>query len=675
MNRHVRLLGLAFATAWLVPGGAARAAIERIEVMSRADVADGAAYGLAGGFEKLAGRIYFSVDPELPANRVVRDLDRAARNGAGRVEFSSDFYLIKPKDIAHGNGTLLFEVSNRGNKGILPMLDFAARSRDPVSADALGDGFLLRNGFSLLWVGWQFDVPEGPDMLRVYAPTAGSDAAPVRGRARSDFVVRRRTDTQSLGDRGHRAYPAESLDSAEDLMTVRDSPDGERRTVPRADWQFARLENGRVVPDPTRVTLRGGFEPNKIYEVVYASTNPPIAGTGLAAIRDAVSGLVHDGAAELGLPRGSLERSIAFGISQSGRLLRTFLYDGFNADERGRRVFDGVMAHIAGGARGSFNHRFAQPSRASWSYFYPNAIFPFTDAPETDPATGRTDGLLEALEATARPRIFYTNSSNEYWRGTAALTHMSPDARRDVVPPDNVRIYLFAGTQHVPSAFPPTRAEGQQRGNPNDYSWFLRALVLAMQRWIADDAAPPPSSVPTLAAGTLVERRALRFPDLPGVAVPGTPRGAQRLDFGPEFAARGIIDNEPPQTGAPFPVRLPQVDADGNETSGLRSPELAVPLATYTGWNLYARGHGPETELVSLQGSFIPFPATAAQRRANGDPRRSVEERYSSRAQYLGLVATAATELIDAGYVLEADLRGILDAAGTRFDEATRASE
>jgi hypothetical protein len=463
-------------------------------------------------------------------------------------------------------------------------------------------------------------------------------------------------------------YPAADPDSAAHTLTVRDTPTGERRTIPRGDWQFARVDgSGSVVPDPTSVYMASGFEPKRIYEVVYRAADPPLAGLGLAAIRDAVTRLKHDGAPELGLDPGAYDRALAFGISQSGRLLRQFLYDGFNRDERDRAVFDGVWAHIAGGARGCFNVRFAQPSRSSSSYLYPNEIFPFSDDVQTDAVTGLKAGLLERNHAEFSPLVFYTNSSNEYWRGSAALTHVTPDGVRDFAPPGRTRSYFFAGTQHGPAAFPPSAGAGRLAGNPNAYSWFMRALLLRLDAWVANGVAPPPSVYPTLAERTLVERSELAFPAIPGVAVPVAPRGPVRLDFGSAFAAGGVPTIEPPTVGAPFPVLLPQVDADGNEVAGLRSPELAVPLATYMGWQLYKPELGHDDELVSLQGSFAPFPRDAAEREHTGDPRRAILERYPDRERYLALVAQAAKPLIAAGYLRTEDMAGIERQAAERW--------
>ena len=646
----------------------AAAEVVRVEVASRSDVAAGASYGAAGPYEKISGTLHFAVDPNVPANRNVTDLQLAVTNAARRVEFKADFYLLKPKSIARGNGALLFEVSNRGRKGILPMLSRATASLDPTEPRELGDGFLLEQGFSLLWVGWQLDPPPAdPELVRVYPPTTDPGIS-VKGLVRSDFVVRAEgIRDHPLGERDHLPYPVADASSDLHTLTVRDTPLGERTTIPRTEWQFARVDgSGNVVPDPTSVYLASGFTPKRIYEVVYTAKNPPLAGLGLAAIRDAVTRLKHEGAPELGLGAGSFDRALAFGISQSGRVLRTFLYDGFNADERGRRVFDGVLAHIAGGARGAFNTRFAQASRSSSSYLYANELFPFTDAAQTDALAGVRRGLLDRLGPQFIPRIFYTNSSNEYWRGSAALTHLTPDGRRDVAPPNTTRIYFFAGTQHGPAEFPPRINSGRLADNPNAYSWFLRSLILKLDAWVADDVLPPRSVYPTLAEDSLVPPSRLRFPAIPGVDVPVAISGPLRLEYGPSFA-NGIATIEPPRVGDAFPVLLPQVDADGNEIAGLRASELAVPLATYTGWQLYKPELGRNDELVSLQGSFVPFPLDAAERQRAGDPRRSILERYGDREHYLALVEQMARLLYADGYLREEDLPPIAAQASERW--------
>ena len=664
------LLGFALLVALAPP---ASADVVRVVVESRADVGAGVAYGLAGPYEKLAGMVHFEVDPANPANRIVTDIELAPRNDRGMVEFRSNFFLLKPKDVERGNGTVLYEVSNRGGKGMLGYFNNAAGSREPQAAEEMGDGFLLQHGFSLLWLGWQFDVPVREGQMRLHTPVATDGGSPITGLVRSEVIVRERTYDQTLADRSHIAYEVADRDDPANVLTVRDGVDQPRRVIPRDQWRFGRRnDDGSVVDDPTRVYLEGGFEPYKIYDVVYVARDPALVGLGPAAVRDMIAQLKHEATPALGLPAGAIDHAIAWGVSQSGRFLRTFLYHGFNADEQGRRAFDGVMAHVAGAGRGSFNHRFAQPSRDGHPFLnklYPSDIFPFTDIAQHDPETDMRDGLLAGIQPGHMPKVFYTNSSYEYWGRAASLIHTRLDGEADAPLLDNVRIYSFAGGQHGPGRFPPQRNIGQQLSNPNDYSWFLRPLLLAMDHWIDDDSAtPPPSVYPRVADGELVLPEALQFPELPGVGQPAVPHLAYRAVYGPEFRTRGIASVQPPEVLSAFPILVPQVDGDGNESAGLMMPEIAVPLATYTGWNLFHAEAGPTDVLSSMQGSYIPFPRTRADGERTGDPRRSIEERYGSRAEYLGRVTESALALVDDGYLLAEDLAPILAQAGRHWD-------
>ena len=650
----------------------ASAEVVRIEITSRSDVADGKTYGLAGAFERIEGTIYFAIDPNNPANRIITDIDYAPRNADGKVEFRSDFYLIKPKDISRGNGTLFYEVSNRGGKGMLGYYNNASGSRAPQSEAEMGDGFLLEHGFTLLWVGWQFDVPLTDGLVRVYPPVATDNGTPITGLVRSEVIVSEVAYDRSLADRNHQAYEVVDPSNPAHVMTVRDTVEGERRVVPRDQWRFARRsDSGEIVADRTRVYLEGGFQPHKLYDVVYIAQDPPLVGLGPAAVRDTISHLKYATAPELSIPAGTLDRAIAWGVSQSGRFLRTFLYHGFNADEAQRKTFDGVMAHVAGGGRGSFNNRFAQPSRDGHPFLnklYPTDIFPFTDATQTDPETDMRDGLLAGIKPAHMPKMFHTNSSYEYWGRAASLIHTTLDGAEDSPPMDNVRVYTFAGGQHGPGRFPPRQTSGQQLSNPNDYSWFLRGLLLSMNRWTTDGTPPPASIYPRIADGDLVLPKDLAFPEIPAVSQPAVPHLAYRVVYGPEFRTRGIVTVEPPEVLSSFPILVPQVDTDGNETGGLMMPEVAVPLATYTGWNNFRPESGPVDVLSSMQGSYIPFPRTRAEQEQHGDPRASIEERYRSRAEYLGRVSDAALALVEDGYLLAGDLSPILTQAGRHWD-------
>ena len=650
---------------------AASARVVRVEVASRGDVLDAKPFGLAGSYEKLIGTVHFAIDPKNEANQIITDITLAPRNAQGEVEFSADLYILKPKQMARGNGAAMLEIGNRGRKGMLGTFCRADGSLDPQTAAHFGDGFLLRQGFTLVWVGWQFDPPATPGLMHVHPPQTGA-TQPVRGLVRSNFVVTDRTYEHTLADRDHVPYAVADAEAPESHMTVRQRIDDPPKEIPRDQWRFARMEEGRAVADSGKVWLDGGFEPGKIYEVVYVSQNPPVAGVGAAAVRDVLSQLKYDGSAEMGIPKGSIDRALGFGTSQSGRYLRTFLYYGFNRDEANRKVFDGVLPHVAGGGRGSFNHRFAQASRDAHpflNFFYPTDIFPFSDVEQTDPETGLTDGLLtHNLAPEHRPKIFYTNSAYEYWGRAASLIHTAIDGKSDAALPETTRIYFVAGTQHGPSGFPPATGIGQQRNNPMDYRWALRALLVALDRWVAGGVEPPLSRYPHIADGTLVTAEKLNFPKIPGVNYSTRIHKAYRADYGPQFLSDGIVSKQPPKIGSAFPMLVPAVDADGNETSGIRLPELQAPLATYTGWNLFNDKAGPSDEISSMAGSYIPLARTAAERKAAGDPRPSIEERYPSRDAYLGRVSEAALELAADGYLLEEDVAEVLRRAAGHWD-------
>ena len=618
------------------------ARVAGFEVSSRQDLIGGKSFGLAGPYEKISGRILYAIDPAHPANRRITDIDNAPTNREGEVEFSADFVLLKPKAIRRGNRAVFFEVSNRGGKALLVYFNQASRSGEFASAAEIGDGFLMRRGYTVLWLGWQFDTPPIKGRIRLYPPVARHRDRPIRGLVRCDFVVKKTARDHILSDRNHIPYPTADPAASENLMTVRDDVEAEGREVPRSQWKFARFRNGLLTPDATHVSLEGGFEPGKIYEVVYVSENPVLVGLGMVAVRDMISHLKNSSSGALSIPRGTIDRAFGFGSSQSGRFLRTFLYHGFNQDEEGKSAFDGVISHVAGAGRGSFNHRFAQPSRDAQPYanfFYPTDIFPFTDVEQTDPATGITDGLLtHSAEAQFQPKIFYTNSSYEYFGRAASLTHTTVDGKRDVPMQDNVRMYLFAGSQHGPGPFPPAISRGQEPSNPMDFKWSMRALLIALDRWVMSGKLPPPSRYPRIDRKTLIPFEKLSFPKLPGINFPERIHRAYRIDFGPRFRREGIVTLQPPKVGASFPILVPAVDEDGNEIDGIRLPELVVPLATYTGWNLFNDSSGPTNRLSSFQGCYIPFPRTEQERQRLGDSRRSIMARYQSRAAYVGLV-------------------------------------
>ncbi len=656
------------------------ARVVRLEVRARSDVADGKAFGPAGAYEKVSGRMYFAASPDNPHNRGIVDLALAPRNARGEVEFWSDFYLLRPKDPSRSSGTMLLEVPNRGGKGILALMNRGRGSVDPTTPEQLGDGFLMRRGVTVAWVGWQWDVRDEPGLLRLDAPVARDHGKPITGLVRADFVVDEAASSHPLGhviggSIGGTSYPVAAPGDARNVLTERDGPFAPRRAVARNRWRFAREEKGRPVADDRSVWMDGGFQPGKIYEVVYVARDPRVAGAGLAAIRDAVSFFKHDPSMA-----ATVRRAYGLGISQCGRFLRHFVAQGFNADEDGRPVFDGLFVHVAGAGIGSFNHRFAQPSRDAQpvnTLFYPTDLFPFTDLPQTDPETGETGGILDRAQAEhVVPRIFLTNTSYEYWSRAASLVSTSPDGSRDVPISENVRIYFLAGLQHFSGPFPPTTEPSRGlRGtfpqNPNPIAWIWRALFEDMEAWVRDGVAPPQSRVPKVSDGTLVAREAFSFPPVPGLSPPARPHQAFRTDYGPRWK-EGIVSFEPPHVGKPFATLVPRVDADGNDLSGVRLPEMEVPVATTTGWNLRDPKTGFPGERVSFIGSYDPFPRTAADREKTQDPRRSIEERYGDRERFLGLYAGAALRLIEERFLLPADLPDVLARGQAEWNAAMK---
>jgi len=639
---------------------AAQAEVTRVEIASRTDVLSGMSFGDAGPYEKIVGRVYFAVDPMHPANRRIVDIDKAPRDASGRVAFSADLYALMPKDATRRNGVALLDVVNRGRKNMLVHFNRAPPRADPTTEAEFGDGFLMRRGFTLVWVGWQFDIPSRDGLMGLEAPPIIEDGRPITGQVTTSFVPNAPDQTYPLNNLARYAdttrYPPINPSGVANTLSVRDGFLGTPHLISPDQWQLRLADDKGTVAEAIALVLKGGYEPGHVYELSYEAKGAVVSGVGLAALRDFASALKHG-------PQGPLSQVrylYAFGPSQDGRLLRQFLYEGFNADEHGERVFDGIMAHIAGAGRGGdFNARFARPNGLG---FFEATLFPYLDLAQRDPVTGRTDGLLANLSADQQPKIFYTNSSTEYWGGgrAAALTHTTIDGQDDARVPDNVRIYLFAGTQHVPGGFLPSQGPGQQQANPNEYSWAQRALLLALDRWARDGIAPPASRHPRLSDETLIPQQKLDFPALPGVRSPRTIPGPYRAD----------LVGLPAQH--PLPFMVPNVDRDGNEVAGIRLPDQAVPIATYTGWNFRSPTIGLPDQLQPLTGSYIPFAVTRAAREQTGDPRPSLEERYGDRTTYLARISDAASKLVAEGYLLEDDRAAVVGRAMGRWDSATQ---
>ena len=644
---------------WLVLATPAGAEVIRVEITSREPFGESDPSKI-GPYERLRGRVVYALDPGDEANRRIVDLGLAVTDDGGRVLFYGDIEIIAPVDRAQAQPTVLYVINNRGRR---------TWGSEP---------FFLSRGYVTVSSGWIAQVPVSRDLLRLEAPVAidPDNGIPVVGLVRAELQTDVATDQLPVGDRNQLAFEPVTASLPKAALTRRERELDPPEPIPRDQWRLGVRYDGSDEGSglvELEMELTGGFEPGVIYELIYEARGSVVQGTGFAAMRDMVSFLKHD-RTEMNPLRGPdgaplTDRVIGHGLSQSGRALRMFLHEGFNADELGRQVFDGALPTIAGGGQGFFNHRFASPTRTATQHaghLYPVDVFPFTYGDETDPFTGRTDGLLRQARASGTvPKVMHLDTSSEYRHRAGSLVVTDPLGLRDSALPAEVRVYVFGGAQHSPARRPTDR--GQQPPNPNDYGPLQEALFLAMDRWVTDGTAPPPSVYPRIVDGTLVpwEVDASGWHPLPGVAYPTVIQEPELLDYGTAFERHRRIDRHPPvRTGKRYGVRVPAVDVDNNERGVLRLPRVEVPMATYTGWNLRNPAIGAETELLSLMGSRIPFPVTPAERAGSGDPRQAVAERFADFEDYLGRYMAVAHQLVADRYLLAEHL-GRLEAIAT----------
>ncbi len=632
----------------------------KIEITGVQPVFDEVKFGHVGSYEKVTGRIYGGADPGHRLNAGIVNLDRAPRNSAGLVEYCVDFCLLKPSDLRRHNGRVLYDVLNRGNKLALSALNDAPASNDPGAAAHAGNGFLMRQGYAVLWSGWQGDVAAGEGRMLVRMPVASDRGAPLAGLNRDEFIFNHNHNPAVA----LLSYPADTLDRAQASLTVR-----QREQHPRVALGAWRYLSQRSI----EITRPAGFDAGAIYEFIYPARDPIVMGLGMAAIRDVVSFFRRRAADEEGRPNPlaadgrapHVKYVYAFGMSQSGRLLRDWLWQGFNEDLDGAMVFDGVIPSLAGSRKTFTNFPFAQPGRFSCQHedhLTPGDQFPFTYATRFDPISGTTDGILARCRTTNTcPRIIHTDSSGEYWQGRASLV-TTDEAGRDLMLPEEVRVYLFSGTQHggrFASTFFPFCA---YPGNPVEVSAAHRALLVALDRWVSEGIAPPPSRYPHACDGTLVPADALNFPAVPGITYAGLLNELCEVDYTVQ-PPRPIMDRK-------YAVMVPAVDRDGNEIAGVRLPDIVAPLGTHTGWNPRREGFAPGE--LALLGWHLPFAGTAAERLASNDPRPSLEERYANHEAYVEAVARAARELCEARLLLAEDVERYIEAAKRRASYFTK---
>jgi hypothetical protein len=636
------------------------AGVTEINVTSVERFADGAGFGQTGAYERVKGTFRGELDPADPRNRVIVNLERAPRNAGGKVEYESDFFLLRPANPARGNGKILYDVVNRGRMYVHWRLMDAklaspAAGNDPRTLADAGNGLLLRMGFTIAWSGWDPDAPRTNNGLAMKPVIATNGGAPIVRTIRDEF---------SNGTRGPQretfrlTHEAATLDQAQARLTKRRREADPREEVPAGDWAYVNAREIRLLPAGTKP------EPGTLYELHYPAKDPRVLGIGFAATRDFVSFLRNATRDTAGHPNPAgtgIKTTLAFGISQSGRFLRDFVYQGFNQDESARKVFDGVLAHTAGVGGVFLNAEFGQPARTNTQHedhTFPENAFPFSTARLTDPVTGRTDGLLRGDGFD--PLWMETNTSTEYWQKGASLLVTDPLATYDLELPRNARAYLIAGTQHGGQAWmTSTKGPCANPRNPHSPTPALRALIVALAEW-TDGKTPPDSRTPRLRDGTLVRPELLRFPAVPNVEVV---RRMNEIGVLTDWV-KPVMD-----MAKPYRPLVTQVDADGNETAGILLPDIAVPLATYTGWNYYASPF-PGGELCDRDGTYSPFPATRAEREASRDPRASLQERYGDHAAYARRVEAAARGLVAARLLLPEDAE--LFIANARGTEAAR---
>lgn len=650
---------------------AAQAAVERIDVVERTALAGGAPFGQAGAYEKIRGRALVALDPNDKANAAINDLKLAARDPDGKVRFFTDVLMLRPVDAgeAPGAGAVIYDVNNRGSLAIMGQVNGKSPpNNDPTTLEDLGPAHLLKRGYTLLWSAWTWDVEPpaaGNKTLILKPPVATQDGQPITGEVAYEFLVDAAAPTARFTGNLARIHPPAN-GFGEATLTWRDAPTGQRHLIDRHSWRVVQPADGELA---SHVELDGGFQVGRLYELTYVAKDPVVTGAGMAGIRDLLSYVKTTPFAG----QQPYDRALIFGISQSGRVIDTMLHLGLNRDEQGRPAFDGAFSHVPGSGKGSFNHRFSMPTRhfsPLVEHDHPTDTFPFTSAPSRDPATGKTGSMLDGARAGGDlPKIFFVNTSAEYWNRSASLLHTTPDGKSDAKVDPNARIYLLAGSQHFVGRSR-ERAPFTACVNTTNHYPVERALMYALDAWVRDGKEPPASRYPSIAKGELVSAASYKavFPSGTGLTEPREPLTPPRLDMGPRFESQGIVDNLPPKHLSHYTTLVPRPDKDGNDVSGVRQAELEVPLGTHTGWNLRAPQTGFGWAQDRFNGSFVPFARTRAERLKAKEPRLSIEERYADRAAFVAATRKALERQVTEGFLASDELDARLEERSGMYD-------
>ncbi|MFT7599404.1 MAG: hypothetical protein ACI8TP_002337 [Acidimicrobiales bacterium] len=655
--------------------------VEHLEIVDRTPYRDGRPFGDVGAYERVDAVARYAVDPLATENEGIVDLKLVGQDDDGLVRFNGDVTLLRPVDVRRSSRTALVEVPNRGRRTAGNIYNRSPAVTEPTYEIDPGDGFLLRRGWTMAWCGWQWDVPRSPARMGLDAPVVlGEDGLPESALVQLRLQPHRRANAVTLTDHhvgllgGHTPLPTADVADTDARLLVRDRLWGQAAEVARETWRFARDVGGHPVPDVAHVWLDGGFDPGRIYDLIYETTPVRMAGAGLLAVRDFGSFLRQGHSPS----EGELDHLIVTGQSQCGRFLRSFLELGLNRGDDGTAAYDGVLAHIAGGRRGEFNHRGAQPSVQPTPSF--GHRFPFSDDPQTDGHSGEQAGLLDLQRHVGCvPKIFYTNTSSEYWRGDASLTHSDVNDGSDLEPPSEARSYLLSSTQHSSGTLPLISesifgSQGGNHFNVIDYSPLMRAALMNLHDWIVDDVEPPPNAIPRLSDGTAADRPEVlrQVAAIPHLARPGADALStiRPLDLG-SGAADGIGSYPAMPAGDAYPCVVSTLDNSGNERAGIRMPDVEVPVATHTGWNPRHSDTGAPDQILEYVGSTIPFTVDAGARQLVNDPRPSIGERYATRDIYLAQVRSAAETLLARRHLVEEDVDVCVQLAAARYDAIT----
>jgi Alpha/beta hydrolase domain len=651
----------------------------------------GRSFGAVGPYERISGRIIGEVDPKDPRNAIIVDIGLAPKNPNGTVTYSTDFQILRPVDRSKGNKRLIYEITNRGRTNVLETLNDSKTGNDVESSGEAGNGFLMREGYVILESGWDFSAPRNGRLFTATVPIAKNpDGSPITGLNTEEFVI----DKGTTPAQQRLTYPAVSPDKSKASLTVRRDYDDAPITVPAHEWDYVDARLNAIKLSSGNFGGPGSFGPTALYEFTYEAKDPVVAGLGLAAIRDIAMFVRTAESDDKGMPN-PLARDVqyiySFCSSQPCRTMHDFVQLGFNQPEQAASVppkvsdassenavllrtaaratspapvLDGVLNWKAGGSGLFLNYRFSQPVRthrhhiARWT---PEYQFPFADVKVTDTVTGKTDWRLRRCEESGTcPKTFEVNSSNEYWAKASSMMQTDSQGHDlDLTSAANVRYYLLASLPHGAGNGPGICAQPRNTLRPNA---ALRALLTDLDAWVTDDTAPPANQMPRVADSTLVPplpQQGYGFPQIPGVVYNGAHHTGDLWDFGPEFD-KGFLTVLPPKLLAtPYPVFVPKADADGNDIAGIRIPEVAVPVATYTGWALRADG----LDGCDASGQKLAFAKTKAARLAAGDPRPSLEERYADHTAYVEQVSRSARALKDQRFMLEADVEAYVAAA------------